>query len=92
MEDLAAKRIVIGTLGALLAGCGTLPSQRVEVPIPIPCISSALPARPVSRFGAGPYPGGKAAAQLALQDGMEWEGYAVKLEALLAGCVTSHAK
>lgn len=68
----------------LLAGCVTEP-QKVPVPVVAGCVGQ-LPARPVSTFGAGAYPGDKAAAQAALIDGAAWEGYALKLEVIIAGC------
>ena len=68
----------------LLAGCGTEP-QKVPVPVTVGCVGKQ-PARPVKTFGAGAYPGDKAAAQAALIDGAAWEGYALKLEVIIAGC------
>jgi len=68
----------------LLAGCATEP-QRVPVPVAFGCVG-AVPARPVNAFGAGAYPGDKAAAQAALIDAAAWEGYATKLEVVIAGC------
>ncbi|WP_305821408.1 hypothetical protein [Massilia brevitalea] len=40
----------------------------------------------MTTFGAGAYPGDKAAAQAALIDGAAWEGYALQLEVIIAGC------
>jgi hypothetical protein len=68
----------------LLAGCAAEP-QRVPVPVAVGCVG-AVPARPVNTFGAGAYPGDKAAAQAALIDSAAWEGYATKLEVVIAGC------
>lgn len=68
----------------LLAGCAAQP-QKVSVPVAVGCVG-ALPARPLSTFGAGAYPGDKAAAQAALIDSAAWEGYATKLEVIIAGC------
>jgi len=68
----------------LLAGCAAEP-QKVSVPVAVGCVS-AVPARPVSTFGAGAYPGDKAAAQAALIDSAAWEGYSLKLEVIIAGC------
>ena len=67
-----------------LTGCAT---QQATVPVPVAvgCVGK-LPARPVNTFGAGAYPGDKAAAQAALLDSTAWEGYATKLEVVLAGC------
>jgi hypothetical protein len=69
----------------LLAGCAAKP-QRVPVPVAVGCVGE-VPARPASTFGAGAYPGEKAAAQAALIDGAAWEGYAMKLEVIIAGCL-----
>ena len=68
----------------MLAGCASGP-QKIPMPVAVGCVG-AVPARPVSTFGAGAYPGDKAAAQAALIDGAAWEGYALKLEVVIAGC------
>lgn len=68
----------------MLAGCAAKP-QRIPVPVTVGCVG-AVPARPVNTFGAGGYPGDKAAAQAALIDSAAWEGYALKLEVIIAGC------
>ena len=68
----------------LLAGCATRPTP-VPVPVSVGCVG-ALPARPANTFGAGAYPGDKAAAQAALIDASAWEGYALQLEVIIAGC------
>jgi len=68
----------------LLAGCATRPTP-APVPVAVGCVGT-LPARPVNSFGAGAYPGDKAAAQVALIDSAAWEGYALKLEVIIAGC------
>lgn len=72
-------------LSLLLAGCAAEP-QKIPVPVTVGCVG-AMPARPVSTFGAGAYPGDKAAAQAALIDSTVWEGYALKLEVVIAGCL-----
>lgn len=69
----------------LLAGCAAEP-QKVSIPVTVGCVG-AVPARPVNTFGAGAYPGDKAAAQAALIDSAAWEGYATKLEVVIAGCL-----
>jgi starvation-inducible outer membrane lipoprotein len=70
----------------LLTGCATAPKPvTVEIPVTVPCVGE-LPARPVNTFGTGAYPGDKAAAQAALIDSAAWEGYATKLEVVIAGC------
>lgn len=68
----------------LLAGCAAEP-RKVPVPVAVGCVG-AVPARPVNTFGAGVYPGDKAAVQAALIDSAAWEGYALKLELVIAGC------
>ena len=45
-----------------LAGCAS-EQQKVLVPVAVGCVG-AVPARPVNTFGAGGYPGDKAAARL----------------------------
>lgn len=77
------KRMIL--LCALLAGCATKPPLEVNIPVTVPCVGE-LPARPGSTFGAGKWPGDKAAAQAALIDAALWQGYAVKLEVVVAGC------
>lgn len=67
-----------------LVGCATKP-QPVPVPVSVGCVGN-LPSRPVNTFGAGAYPGDKAASQAALIDSAAWEGYATKLEVVIAGC------
>lgn len=71
-------------LCVLLSGCAAEP-QKIPMPVAVGCVG-AKPARPVNTFGAGAYPGDKAAAQAALIDGAAWEGYALKLEVIIAGC------
>jgi hypothetical protein len=76
----------LGLLALLLTGCATAPKpDTVEVPVAVPCVG-IVPARPANTFGAGAYPGDKAAAQAALIDSAAWEGYALKLEVIIAGC------
>lgn len=70
----------------LLTGCAAAPkTERVEIPVAVPCVGE-VPARPINTFGTGTYPGDKAAAQAALIDSAAWEGYATKLEVIIAGC------
>lgn len=70
-------------IALLLTGCATVPT--VSIPVAVGCVGD-LPARPVNTFGTGAYPGDKAAAQAALVDSATWEGYATKLEVVIAGC------
>lgn len=81
------KYPVMTIIAMSLAGCTTAPPkpQIVEIPVSIGCLGDT-PARPVAKFGVGEYPGDKVAAQRALADASEWEGYAVGLEAAMAGC------
>lgn len=71
----------------LLAGCASGPPA-VSVPVTVGCVGP-LPARPATLFGTGAYPGDKGAAQAALLDATAWEGYATKLEVVIAGCTKS---
>lgn len=90
------NKLMVCAALALMAGCGAAPlkcepTPVVEVPVAIGCLGDA-PARPVKTYGAGNYPGDKAAAQSALIDAAAWEGYAVGLEAAQAGCDHKPAK
>lgn len=82
-------KVALAVLMALaLTGCGaSMPRkpERVDIPVSTPCLG-AKPARPTATFGAGQYPGEKAAAQAALQDAIAWEKYADNLEVAMAGC------
>lgn len=71
----------------LLTGCASAPPvpPPVDVPVAVGCLGD-VPARPVSRYGKGEWPGDKAAAQAALADANAWEQYATGLEAAQAGC------
>jgi hypothetical protein len=71
-------------IACTLAGCATKPVT-VKVPVSVPCVG-AVPDRPGSTFGAGKWPGDKAAAQATLIDAALWQGYATKLEVVVAGC------
>ena len=53
--------------------------------MPVGCVG-AVPALSASTFDAGAYTGDKAAAQAALIDSAAWEGYALKLDVVIAGC------
>jgi hypothetical protein len=76
------KRMIL--LCAVLAGCATKPIE-VKIPVAVSCVG-VLPDRPGSTFGAGKWPGDKEAAQAALIDAALWQGYATKLEVVVAGC------
>jgi len=81
------RLLTILILPALLAGCAhdQVKPEIVYVPVAVGCLGKR-PVRPVPKFGIGEYPGDKVAAQRALSDASEWEGYAVGLEATMAGC------
>ncbi|HBZ06205.1 MAG TPA: hypothetical protein DEP03_07425 [Massilia sp.] len=74
----------------MLVGCAAEP-QKILVPVTVGCVGT-VPARPVNTFGAGAYPGDKAAAQAALIDSTAWEGYAMRLEVIVAGCPNKREK
>lgn len=68
----------------MLAGCATKPIE-VKIPVSVSCVGD-VPERPGTTFGAGEWPGDKAAAQAALIDASLWKGYALGLEVVVAGC------
>lgn len=69
-----------------MVGCATAPKPvELHVSVSIPCVGT-LPDRPGSPFGAGKWPGDNAAAQAALIDAALWQGYATKLEVVVAAC------
>lgn len=73
-----------------LAGCGsTVHVQRVEVPLPIPCIDRArVPAAPVSKFDALPLDSTlDGSVQALLIDREESGKYGRRLRALVESCV-----
>lgn len=80
-------RAVAFVLVLALAGCASTRDTGIpaSVPVAVGCVG-AVPARPTNTFGVGAYPGDKAAAQAALIDGAAWEGYALQLEVIIAGC------
>lgn len=80
-------RAVAFVLALALAGCASTRDAGIpaSVPVVVGCVG-AVPARPVNTFGAGAYPGDKAAAQAALIDSAAWETYALTLELAVAGC------
>ena len=69
----------------LLSGCASTKPTTALVPVSVSCVG-AVPERPGTTFGAGKWPGDKAAAQAALIDAALWQGYATKLEVVVAGC------
>lgn len=78
-------KLILIALALLLTGCASTKPPTVSIPVAAGCVGE-LPARPVNAFGTGAYPGDKAAAQSALVDSAAWEGYATKLEVVIAGC------
>lgn len=87
MRNFEISQVAVLAAALILSGCATTAPapQRVDVPVAVGCLSD-LPARPESRYGVGPWPGDKAAAQMALADAIAWEQYATALEAATAGC------
>ena len=82
------RAVLVGlVLTALTGCCASVPckTDRIDMPVEVPCLG-AKPARPAPTFGAGAYPGEKAAAQAALIDALAWGKYAIGLEAAMAGC------
>lgn len=74
-------------VAALLAGCGTRLPERVEIPVPVPCVER-LPERPALATdalatGATVYDKTRAA----LAERQQLRGYVVELEAVLGACV-----
>jgi hypothetical protein len=66
------------------AGCATKPIE-VKVLVFVQRVG-VVPDRPGTTFGAGKWPGDKAAAQAALIDAALWQGYATMLEVVVTGC------
>lgn len=81
------KVLLVVALGAALTACGTVPERTIEVKVPVKvgCLG-AKPKRPMERFGEGPYPGDKVAAQLAMADSLAFQAYSTGLEVAMAGC------
>ncbi len=75
----------------LLAGCGATPTpvtQRLEVPVPVPCVAAgAVPANPVYQFDKLPAAASDGEKVIALASdwpaGRKYEG---QLEAVIASC------
>lgn len=81
-------RILGVVLAVGLAGCGTRLPQRVEVPVPVPCIrADRVPQRPALatetlKPGASVYD----KARAALAERQQLRGYVSELEAVIMGC------
>lgn len=73
-------------VAAALAGCATGLPERVEIPVPVPCVQH-LPERPAlatDALAAGATTYDKARAALA--ERQQLRGYVVELEAVLGAC------
>lgn len=80
------KILLVVVLALSLAACQTVPRTiEVKVPVKVGCLG-AKPKRPAERFGEGPYPGDKVAAQLAMADSLAFQAYSTGLEVAMAGC------
>jgi hypothetical protein len=84
-------KITAALLAAALGGCASAPTpvtQRVEVPVPVPCVNAdAVPVKPVYQFDKLPATASDGAQVIALANdwlvGRKYEG---QLEAVIAGC------
>jgi starvation-inducible outer membrane lipoprotein len=77
---------LLALLVLALAACNTVPKVvEVKVPVAVGCLGDKQ-KRPEPKFGTGPYPGDKVAAQVALQDYAAMDGYATGLEVAMSGC------
>lgn len=77
--------LLVVVLAGALTACGTTKTIEVKVPVAVGCLGPK-PKRPVERFGEGPYPGDKVAAQLAMADSLAFQAYSTGLEVAMAGC------
>jgi hypothetical protein len=72
----------------LLAGCGATLPERVEIPVPVPCLrADQVPQKPMlatEQLKAGASVHEKTKAVLA--ENRQLRGYAVELEAVLGEC------
>lgn len=71
-----------------LAGCGTRLPQRVEVPVPVPCIrADQVPQRPaLATDTLKPDASVYDKARAALAERQQLRGYVAELEAVIMGC------
>ena len=69
---------------ALLPGSAAKPVE-VRIPVFVSCIDT-VPGWSGSTFGAGKRPRDKRAAPAALVDPALWQGYALRIEVVVAGC------
>lgn len=72
-----------------LAGCGATVPQRVEVPVPVPCIrADQVPQRPaLSTDTLRPDASVYDKARAALAERQQLRGYVEELEAVLEACI-----
>lgn len=84
-------KVMAPLLTVLLAGCAGAPApatQRVEVPIPLPCVASgAVPFKPAYQFDKLPATASDGEKVIALAS--DWPAgrkYEELLEAVIAGC------
>ncbi|WP_062196575.1 hypothetical protein [Caldimonas taiwanensis] len=80
---------ILGVVLAMgLAGCGTRLPQRVEMPVPVPCIrSDQVPQRPVLATDTlKPDASVYDKARAALAERQQLRGYVAELEAVIMGC------
>jgi hypothetical protein len=76
-------------LALLLTGCATQEPQIVKVPVATPCIDpSDVPEKPVLLFEESPWINGGVAAKNLLHDKNRLQAYSIRLEILVAGCVS----
>jgi len=75
---------MIPALALSVAAC-TLQTVRVEVPVTVPCLGQD-PAPPEYQFGAGDYPGEKAASKALLHDLNAAKQHAADLKTQMSGC------
>lgn len=84
-------KIMAVLLAVALAGCAGAPTpviQRVEVPVPVPCVAAGVvPAKPIYQFGQLPQSSSDGDKVLALlRDWVQGRKYEDELEAVLSGC------
>jgi hypothetical protein len=90
-ERQIIPKIIPVFVALLLASCGSAPApvtQRVEVPISVPCVAAdAVPAKPIFQFDKLPTTASDGDKILALvRDWARYRKYTADLEAILSGC------
>jgi hypothetical protein len=72
-----------------LAGCATQEPQVTKIPVAVPCIDPTdVPEKPVLLFEESPWIDGGVAAKNLLHDKNRLQAYSIRLEILVAGCVS----